>query len=97
MAKVTKKEITTDSGFKIKIDPNIGDDMELIEAIQAIAAGKPNAMPMADVVERMLGESGKMALYEYCRDETTGRVKASVVTAEIDNIFLKAVEILKKA
>ena len=96
MAKVIKKEITTDSGFTVKIDPNIGDDMEIVESLQKLATGKPTK-PAAEIVVDMIGEDGKKALYEYCRDEVTGRVKASKVMAETDNILVKAVEILKKA
>lgn len=92
-----KKEITTPSGFTIKIDPNLGDDMELIEDMQKIALGRPHTKTLADVVVEIIGEDGKQALYAYCRNEETGRVSAMKVAKEVDDIFSEAVELLKKA
>ena len=94
MAKNKKHEITTKSGFTWKIDPVIADDMELIDQFMAMARGQQD-WHAATMAERMLGADGKKALYEHCTVD--GIVSFRKVTAELDEIYGKAAEILKKA
>ena len=94
MAKTKKMEITTESGFTWEIDPNIADDMELMDDIAMMAKGKGEYAP-SEILVRMIGEDGKAALYEHCT--VNGRVSAKKVLPMVDEIYLAAVELLKKA
>ena len=82
MAKITGK---TKTGFAFSIDEEARDDMEMLESIIAIEKGAYTAVP--DVVISLLGKEQKAKLYEHCRNKKTGRVLASKVFAEIENIF----------
>lgn len=91
----TKKiEITTESGFKVKIDPEVANDMEIIDEFTAIITGTANFVP-ADFVVKLIGESGKKALYEYHRNKS-GRVPADKIGPDLADIMNKAAEALKK-
>ena len=95
MAKSKLVEITTESGFTWKIDPEIGNDMEVIDEFTAIITGTANFVP-ADFVIRLIGEDGKKALYEYHRDKKTGRVYADKIGPDLADIMNKAAEVSKK-
>lgn len=82
MAKVSGK---TKTGFSFSIDEEARDDMELLENIIAIDNGDLRAVPV--VVVSLLGEKQKEKLYEHCRDKKTGRVSATKVFEEVENIF----------
>ena len=82
MAKITGK---TKSGFAFSIDEEARNDMELLESIIAIESGKYESIP--NVVTCLLGEKQKVKLYEHCRDKKTGRVLATSVFEEVENIF----------
>ena len=75
---------TTPSGFKFKIDEDIRDDMELLEAITQIDSGDVTEMP--NLLRILLGEEQKSKLYEHCRNDK-GRVSATKVSEEIKAIF----------
>lgn len=82
MAKITGK---TKTGFSFSIDEEAKDDIELLEDIVEIEKGAYDAIPR--VVVSLLGEGQKKKLYEHCRNKKTGRVPATKVFAEIENIF----------
>ena len=94
MAKAKTYEITTESGFKVRIDPQIANDMEIIDEFTGIVMGTANTAP-GELVKKMIGEAGQKALYEYCRNEN-GRVLADKVGVELNDILNKAAEMLKK-
>lgn len=73
----------TQSGFAFSIDPEIQDDMELLEAI---ADADENPLRITSVLKRLLGEEQKRALYEHLRNEK-GRVSIKAVSQEIVDIF----------
>lgn len=73
----------TKSGFAFSIDPEILDDMELLEAI---ADADENPIRITSVLKRLLGEEQKRALYEHLRNEK-GRVSIKAVSQEIVDIF----------
>lgn len=82
MAKITGK---TKTGFAFSIDEEARDDMELLENIIEIEKGAYTVIP--DVVVGLLGKEQKEKLYEHCRNKKTGRVLATKVFAEVENIF----------
>ena len=94
MAKTKKMEITTKSGFTWEIDPNVADDMELMDEIALMAKGQGTLAP-AELIIKMIGEDGKEALYKHCT--VNGRVSAKKVVPMVDEIYLAALELLKKA
>lgn len=91
----TKKiEITTASGFTVKIDPEVANDMEVIDEFTAIIQGTADFVP-GDFIVKLIGENGKKALYEYHRDKN-GRVPANKIGPDLADIMNKAAEALKK-
>lgn len=74
----------TSSGFAFCLDPDSLDDMELLEKIGAWDKGDITCIK--DVIIGIIGQGGKDALYEHCRDEK-GKVRASKVMTEIIEIF----------
>lgn len=95
MANKKKVEITTSSGFTWEVDPEIGNDMEVIDEFTKIVTGTADFVP-ADFITRLIGEDGKKALYDYHRDKKTGRVPADKVGPDLADIMNKAAEIAKK-
>lgn len=87
-------KIKTKSGFEWEIDPEVTDDMELIDQMAELFRGNDTAI--FGLVERILTKEGKDALYEHCRNEK-GRVPASAVMANINEIFTLAATELKKS
>lgn len=95
MAKTKNIEITTQSGFKCKIDPIVANDMEIIDEFTQIINGTAEFVP-GDFVVKLIGEPQKRALYEYHRDEKSGRVMADKVGPDLADILNQAREALKK-
>ena len=93
MAKAKTHEITTSSGFKLRIDPAIANDMEIIDQFTSGVMGTANFVPQ-DLAIKMIGEANQKALYEYCRVD--GRVQADKVGQELNEILNKAAELFKK-
>lgn len=79
-----KKEITTKSGFKCKIDDAVLDDMELVDAMAAAQGDDP--LQMTVVLDKILGEKTKKKLYDHVRAKN-GRVPVQATTDEIVEIF----------
>lgn len=95
MAKTKKVEITTTSGFTWEIDPEIGNDMEIIDEFTAIITGTADFVP-AEFITKLIGEDGKTALYNHHRDKKSGRVPADKIGPDLAEIMNKAAEIAKK-
>ncbi len=74
----------TDTGFSFKIDEEARDDMEVLENLSLLSAGKLEVMPK--VLTSLLGEDQKNKLYEHCRGKS-GRVSAKKVFKELESIF----------
>ena len=79
-----KKEVTTKSGFKCKIDDAVLDDMELVDAMAAAQGEDP--LQLTVVINKILGEKTKQKLYNHMRDKN-GRVPVEATTNEIVEIF----------
>lgn len=73
----------TKSGFRFEVSEELGNDMELLEALAELDGG--NALALLPVCRKVLGEQ-KKALYDFLRTED-GRVPVDKVTAEIFDIF----------
>jgi len=79
-----KRDITTKSGFKCKIDDSVLDDMELVDAMAAAQGEDP--LQLTVVINKILGEKNKQKLYDHMRDKN-GRVPVEATTNEIVEIF----------
>ena len=93
MAAKKKMEIKTKSGFTWEIDPNVADDMELMDELGKLGRGEGDKLP-SDILVKMIGEDGKAALYEHCK--VGNRVSAKKAIPMVEEIYLLAVEALKK-
>lgn len=87
MAKIKGK---TKTGFSFTIDEDARDDIELMEGFIAMSEGKLNVVP--GLIASLLGEEQKKKLYEHCRNKETGRVRASSIYAELEDIMAIARE-----
>ena len=76
---------TTSSGFEWEIAEDALDDMELLDALAEIDAGKLEAASAACL--HLLGKPQRTALYDHLRDER-GRVRISAVSTELGEILL---------
>ena len=76
---------TTSSGFNWQIEEDALDDMELLDALAEIDAGKLEAASAACL--HLLGKPQRTALYDHLRDEN-GRVRISAVSTELGEILL---------
>lgn len=75
-------EVKTRSGFEWKLEADVTDDQELLDAlveVQKTRIYKP-------VIDIMLGEEGRKALYNHVRNEK-GKVPASKIMLEVADIF----------
>lgn len=79
-----KKEITTKSGFKCKVDDKVLDDMELVDAMAAAQGDDP--LQISVVVDKILGPDIKKKLYDHVRAKD-GRVPLEAATDEVVEIF----------
>lgn len=82
----------TKSGFTFSVSENLGDDMELLEALTKLDKGEVVLVPF--ILERVLGEKQKKKLYDHVRLDD-GRVPISAVSKELVEIF-QSQETVKK-
>lgn len=75
---------TTSTGFEWSIEEDALDDMELLDALAEIDAGKLDAVSPACL--HLLGKEQRARLYDHRRDEC-GRVRISDVSAELGEII----------
>jgi len=80
---MTLMHITTASGFEMDVDPDVINDMELIDAVVELEGGDATAYPV--VTGKLLG-SDKSRLYDHIRDDN-GRVPQERFTEELRDIF----------
>lgn len=73
----------TKSGFEYKINPDIMDDMELLDAIAEI---DENPINVSTVLKMVLGDQQRKALYDHLRNDE-GRVPVKAVAEAIVDIF----------
>lgn len=76
--------VTTKSGFQFETSENLGDNMELLEALAEMDAG--NILAMSRICKIVLGEDGKKKLYDHLRTED-GRVPVGDAVNAIKEIF----------
>lgn len=74
----------TKSGFEFKLDEEVFNDYELLEALREVDAGDGSAI--VDVINRMLDETQRKALKNHLRNEK-GRVGAREMIAEVAEIM----------
>ncbi len=79
-----KRDITTKSGFKCKVDEAVLDDMELVDAMAAAQGEDP--LQISTVIKMILGDKNKKKLYDHVRNKD-GRVPLEAATNEILEIF----------
>ena len=79
-----KKEVTTKSGFKCKIDKSVLDDMELVDAMAEAQGDDP--LKFTIVINKILGEKNKKKLYDHLRAKN-GTVPIEATSNEIVEIF----------
>lgn len=77
-------QITTATGFVCEIEDEALDDMELLEGLIAIDHGESDQLSF--VLNRLLGDETKKALYDHVRTES-GRVPTKAVSEELAEIF----------
>ena len=83
----------TKSGFEFDIAPEALDDMELVDAIADMDS---SPVGISKVLKIMLGNDERRRLYDHVRDDA-GRVPASRVAAELEDIFSLLTDELKKS
>ena len=74
---------TTSTGFTVKVDPEVIQDMEFIELA---AEAQNNGLLLPKLIEMVLGEKQKAALYDHVRNKK-GRVLVSAVSDEFEEIL----------
>ena len=74
----------TESGFEFELDDEVLDDWELLECFRNIDKGDTEYI--IDAAEILLGTEQYEKLKTFIK-EKHGRVKASLMTAEVVNIF----------
>lgn len=74
----------TSTGFEFTVNPDVMDDMELIDAIADTIDSNPLAF--STVCTKLLGAEQKKALYNHLRSES-GRVTVESVSEAISDIF----------
>lgn len=82
-------KIKLDNGFECVVDDDIFDDMELVEDL---AETEENPLKIRNVLNRVLGEEQKKALYESVRDSKSGRVPVEDVSEALFDIMSKVGE-----
>lgn len=83
----------TASGFKFKVDESVADDMELLEDI---ARADSDTTFFPKVLNKILGEEQKKALYDHLRDDS-GRVPIKATIDEFTEIMNIASEKTKNS
>jgi len=74
----------TKSGFEYEIDPEVFDNMELVDALDEADGG--NHLALSRVCLLILGSDKKKELYDHVRTES-GKVPIEAVTNEIVEII----------
>lgn len=82
-------KVKLDNGFECVVDDDIFDDMELVEDL---AETEENPLKIRNVLNRVLGEEQKKALYDAVRDPKSGRVPVEVVSDSLFEIMSKVGE-----
>lgn len=79
---------TTSSGFGYEIDPSVGNDYRVLDAISDAQYGTDSEKVMASVrlTNLVLGKEGKRRLFNHLAEEG-GRVPTEKVVHEITEIF----------
>ena len=77
------KEITTKSGFSVSMNPDVVDNMELLDAL---AQANDDGISIVKVANMLLGENEKRRLYDHLRTND-GRVPMKPFMAEIEEIL----------
>ena len=85
--------MTLSNGFEVDIQPDVLDDMEIIEATAEVEAG--NVAAVGRLVGMLIGAENKKRLYEHIRRQE-GRVKATKVSECVAEIFRELGEAGKK-
>lgn len=80
----------TSTGFVYKIDDDVLDDMELLDALVDMDNGDMSSYRYA--IKALLGEEQRKALYEHVRDKKTGRVSAKKVFEAFAEVLNSAKE-----
>lgn len=74
----------TRSGFSFEVSKNIGNNMELLEALSDMS--DKDLLAMSRVCKLVFGEKQKKALYDHLRTED-GRVPIESVNDAIKDVF----------
>lgn len=77
-------QITTKSGFSCDIDPDVLNNMELVDDLAEVQAG--NALAISRVCLKILGKDNRARLYDHVRNGA-GRVPPDKVDAELGEIL----------
>lgn len=80
----------TSTGFSYKIQDDVLDDMELLDALVDMDNGDMSSYRYA--IKALLGEEQRKALYEHVRDNKTGRVSAKKVFEAFAEVLNSAKE-----
>lgn len=78
------KQIELTNGFKMELDDNVMDNMELVDAL-AEADGE-DTLAVSKIARMILGKEKRKQLYDYLRTED-GRVPVEAVSNSIKEIF----------
>ena len=94
---MAKNTITTESGFKCKIDEDSLNDMRIFDAVVDLEEGDTLLQLKASktLLTLLLGEDQKEALYKHL-EEKEGKAKIDSVGKELSDIFNKLKERKKK-
>lgn len=77
-------QITTKSGFVCDVDPDVINNMELIDALAELQGGNKLAYPTVCLL--VLGKETRAKLYDHLRNEA-GRVPMQDVDRELTEIM----------
>lgn len=75
----------TENGFEYEISKSALDDAELLDDLIEMDEG--NIKPAKRVAAGLIGAEGQKRLYDFCRDEKTGRVSLKDVYTELTYII----------
>lgn len=75
----------TKTGFEFEIDPEVFDDWEMLEKLNAIDKGNTNLA--VDVAKEVLGEEQLNALKEHIKKDNGGKVSITNMVETLGEIF----------
>ena len=75
----------TKTGFEFAIDPEVFDDWEMLEKLNAIDKGNTNLA--VDVANEVLGEEQLNALKEHIKEMNGGKVSITNMVEALGEIF----------